>query len=106
MEFHLLRDLKNCGSSPPIYFKPGPIIVKKNNEKQDSFKVKIKTQSGNIPIKAVSLYIWIFNTGSSEALLRFLIILKKIYKGYNMKTFPHVYSMTNNILPVDALRFF
>ena len=46
----------------------------------------------------VLLYVQIFKTGSDKALLKFLVLLKKILKGQNLTTCPQWYVMANNLL--------
>ena len=89
MKLHILQAIKNHGPPPSISFKPDPSIGKKPNEKVDSMRFKIKTHTVNIDSKIVSLYLMIFNTMSAKANLKFLILLKKILKGHNLKTGPH-----------------
>ena len=75
---------------------------------------KISTPSGckqnSQPVEAnsemVILYFTIFNTISAEALLKLLMILRKIFKGNNIKTGPQHWSTTKNILAGEALLYF
>ena len=46
----------------------------------------------------VTLYVKIFKTGSDKALLKFLVLLKKIIKGQNLATLYQWYVMADNLL--------
>ena len=46
----------------------------------------------------VTLYVTIFKTGSDKALLKFLVLLKKIIKGQNLATLYQWYVMADNLL--------
>ena len=48
----------------------------------------------------VFVYIPIVKTGSSKALLKLLVLLKKILKDQNLTTVPQMYSMMKNLLYV------
>ena len=104
MKLKMLQDLKKCGLPPQISFKPDPTTWKKPDKNKYSLKVEINTQSGYMNRKMVSIYTPIFNTGSVEALLKFLVILKKIMKDQNLTNGPHCYTTTNNIIFGEALR--
>ena len=69
-------------------------------------KVEIDTKISDTNSETVSTYVPIFKTGSIEALLKFLVLLKDILKGKNLKTSPHNYAMTKNILTREALQVF
>ena len=86
MKLQILQDLNKHGPPPSISFKPYPTIGKKSDKKQALIKVDIKSQLGDINIETVSFYTLIFKTGSTEALLRFLILLKKIPNSQNLTT--------------------
>ena len=47
-------------------------------EKEESFKVYIKTQPGNINSDTVFIYLPVIKTGYVEAPLHFLVLLEKI----------------------------
>ena len=67
---------KNCVLTPLVFFKTGPTIGKKPNENQESLNVEIKTQSGEANSKIVLIYVLIFKTVISKALLKFFMLLK------------------------------
>ena len=73
----------------PILFKLDCKIGKKPNKKQESLKVKIKIQLGDTNIKIIFIFIITFRVKISEALLKLLVILKKILTGNNIKSGLH-----------------
>ena len=79
------------------------MIFNKPGENQDSLRVNIKTHPGLISSEIVYLCIKIFKTGSSESLLKFLVLLNKIINEKNLITLPKLYVMTKNILAREAL---
>ena len=101
-----LQYIKKCFPPSPIYFNPYPSIWNNPNKKADSLKANIKTQPGETDINTILLYVLIFNTGSSKSLFNFLILIKKIPKCQNLKTGPHGYAMTKNLLMVECLQVF
>ena len=72
---HMLQDIKKCRPPPPISFGPGPTIFKKPDKKRHSLRFDINTFTEEINIKTVSLYILIFKTGLTKALLKLLVVL-------------------------------
>ena len=82
------------------------MVGNKTDEKQDSLKVKIKTQPGETNRKAVLLYVTILNTGSTKAMLKLLMLPNNILRGKNLKTGPYCNYIINNILTGEALWFF
>ena len=56
MKLKLLQEVKNCGTFPPVSFKPDTIIRGGGDKKQGSLKVKIKTQTGYTKSETVSHY--------------------------------------------------
>ena len=105
MKLQLLQDLNIYGPSTLIFFNPDPMISNKLDEKQDLLKFEIKTHLGKINRKTVSLYIPIFNTGSTKEIPKFLVISNNTLKGHNLTTVLQMYAMTKNLLEGDALRF-
>ena len=85
---------------PQISFKPYLKIGNKPDEKQDLLKVEMNTHPRNINSNMVFVYIPIVKTGSSKALLKLLVLLKKILKDQNLTTVPQMYSMMKNLLYV------
>ena len=79
------------------------LISGRNPKKNDPIKIKIKTQLGELKRKTVSIYIPICNTGSAEALLKFLMILKNTQKEKNINNGTQCYDMTNNLFTGEAL---
>ena len=75
-------------------------------KRQDSLKIKINIQPGYINRKTIYFYILIFNNGLDEALLKFLILLKKIIKVQNLTMVTKCFGLTKNILTGDTLQFF
>ena len=73
---------------PQIYFTSDPMIRKKHDEMQYTLKLGIKTQLGEINMKAVFLYIPIFKSGKSEAIVNLLVLLKTILNGRSLITGP------------------
>ena len=100
MELQLIHYFNNSGTPNPISSNTDPIIFNKPEEKKDSLKMDIKTQPGEVNIKDISLYIPFFKTSSLEALIKLLLLLKKIIKSQNLTTIPQIYAMPNNILTV------
>ena len=106
MKLQMFQNLKKCGPPPPIYFNYDPIIGNQSDKNQNYLKVEIKTQPGEVNIKNVSLYILIFKTSLAESLLKFLVLLKKILKDWNLTTGPQYYVLTKNLLAVEAIQVF
>ena len=106
MKIKMLQELKNHGPIPPIYFKPNPTIGKRTNKNQDSLKFDIKTQTWDIIIEMLSLYMPMFYTSSDESLLKLLTLMNKILKNQNLITGPKYYVMANNLLSREALQVF
>ena len=71
-----LQDLNNCGSTPQIYFKPDLMIVNKLDDKKESIKTK--------------MYFF-------KAILKILVLLKKILKFQNLATVPQMYATTKTL---------
>ena len=69
----------------------------------DSFKVNIKTQLGERDSETVAIYVPLFWTGSTEALLKFFTILRKIIRVQDLSTGPQKFGMTQNLVFVEAL---
>ena len=55
--------------------------------------------------ETVSLHVPIFNTGSTKAPMKLLMLLNNIFKGDNINNGPHHYSTIKNILDGEALQF-
>ena len=106
IKLQLPQYLKNIRTPPPISFSIDTMVGKKPDEKQDSLKVKIKTQPGETNSKAVLLYVPIINIWSTKAMLKLLILPNNILRGKNLKTVPHCNYIINNILTGEALWFF
>ena len=102
----MLQDLNNHGFLPPISFKPEPDIWNKPDEKQESLKVGIKTYTVDINSETVLIYLLIFNIGLAKALLKFIVLLKKIFRGRNLTMGRQFYVMKKNLLAVEALQVF
>ena len=81
-------------------------IWNKPDKKQDSLKVNIKTQSGEICIKIVSIDVLVFNTDLAKALLKLLVWLNKILKDLNLNIGQQLHAMKNIFLAGEALQFF
>ena len=73
----------------PISFNFDRKIGEKPNKKQESLKVKIKIQLGETNIKIILIFIITVRFESLEALLKLLMILKKLLTGNKIKTSPH-----------------
>ena len=73
----------------PIFFNLDRKIGETPNKKQESLKVKIKIQLGETNIKIILIFIITVRVESLEALLKLLMILKKLLTGNNIKTSPH-----------------
>ena len=73
----------------PIFFNLDRKIGETPNKKQESLKVKIKIQLGETNIKIILIFIITVRFESLEALLKLLMILKKLLTGNNIKTSPH-----------------
>ena len=56
--------------------------------------------------KTVFIYVLIFNTVLAKALFMLIFVLKKTLKGNNLTMGHYLYTMTENILAVEALRVF
>ena len=80
----------------PDLVQSWPFDTKKAQQKQDFLKVDIKTRLGEGNSKSFFLYVPIFETVLTEALLKFLMRIKKILKEWNLRTCTHRYVMTNN----------
>ena len=91
---------------PPMFFNTNPTIGKKPDKKQDSLNVYIKTYPGGINRKTALICILVFKNGLPNALLKFLFILKKLLKAWNLTTVPQMYFMINNPLKGGDLLFF
>ena len=52
------------------------------------------------------LYVLLFKNGSSKALLKLLINLKKVMKGRNLKMYPQRDAMTKNLVSGESLWVF
>ena len=98
MKFHVIQYINNRGSPAPIYFNTNPYIGNNTDDKVVSLKVKIKTQSGEIYIEKILVCVPIFKTGKFEALLKFLVFLKKILKIHKLVTGPQRYDTTKHII--------
>ena len=77
----LLKDLNNHGMLPPIYLKPYPLIGNAPIKNKYYLSIYIKTQPIDTNSNTVSLYVPIFKTGSSEALLKLIVLLGKKPQG-------------------------
>ena len=71
MKLQMIHYPENRRMIPPITFNPKPTIVKKWNKKQDSLKVDIKTQSGDINSKIVLVYVPIFKKVFGQGTIEF-----------------------------------
>ena len=56
--------------------------------------------------KMLFLYILIFKTVLSKALLKLLVLINYILKDQNLYTGPHMYAIKKNLLARDALWIF
>ena len=99
-------NLKNSRLPPQIFYKPNPTIGKTLTDKSDSLMVDIKTQPGDRDSKTVVIYMPLFWTGSPEALLNFVILLKNIIRGQDLSTGPQKFGMTRKLVTGEALRVF
>ena len=106
MNLQLLKDLNNLLLMPLLYSNPDPIIRNNPYEKKDYLRIWIKTQQGEAKNDTVSLFVLILKTGSSKALLKFLIIINKIIEVQNLKTAPQRYDMELSSLPEKPLKFY
>ena len=102
----MLKDLKNRGPPPPISFNTNPTIGKKPYNKQESLKVDINTQPGDISRETALFYMIIFKRNLANALLNSLLLLNKTLKDQNLTMVSQYYAMTNNILAGEELQFF
>ena len=68
--------------------------------------MKIKTQLDKSNSETISLYILVFKTGLSEALLVFFIMIKNIVKGQSLTTDSHIYDMVNTLLEGESFQVF
>ena len=100
----MLQYLKNNGLSPPNNFNKNPKIIKKLDKKDNYLKVNIMTQSGEVCIKSIFLYVTIIKTGLTKSILKLLFLLKKVIKSHNLATVAQCYTMTTNILLGEALK--
>ena len=92
--------------TPPISYRSNPTLGKTPTDKLDSLKVDIKTQPGDRDSKTVVIYMPLFWTGSPEALLNFVILLKNIIRGQDLSTGPQKFGMTRKLVTGEALRVF
>ena len=106
MKLKIPQDYKNDGMLPQISFKKNPVIRNNLNENQDSLKIEINTQLSEANSGTVLIYVTIFKTGPTEALLKLRVLPNKIRKGQNINTLSYNYSMTNNLLVRDPLWVF
>ena len=98
MELQMIQDLNNHGIMPPISFNTDPTIGNKPHQNQDSLKVKINTNKGDINKKTVLIFISIFNTSLDEAPLKIIFLLEQILKYQNLNTGSQCYVMIDSIL--------
>ena len=106
MIIQFLQGLRKYDPPTKISFSPDPTIVNKYDKRQDLVKFDIKTQTGNISNKIVSLYILVFKIGLAKSLLKLLFLLNNILKVNKLTTVPQMYSMTKNFLAVQDLPSF
>ena len=72
----------------------------------ESLKVGIKNQLGERDIETLDIYVPLFRTGISEALLKFVTILHKITRGQDLSTGLQKFGMTRNLVVGESLRVF
>ena len=107
MELNIPKeDWNNCGLLPPICYKPDPAIGKTPADRSDFLWVDIKTQPGDRVSDTVAIYVSLFLTGSTEALLKFVTLFKNIIWGQDMSTVPHKFGMTRNLVVGESLWVF
>ena len=90
---------------PPILYKPAQTIIKTLAENLDSLKANIKTQPGERDSDMIVIYMPMFWTGSTEDLLKFVMISNKIIRVQDIYTGSHKFGMTSNLIDGEALRF-
>ena len=103
MNTQIIQDIKNRGI-PPQFLSTLTHNWQKPDENQDPLKVDIKTHTGEVNRKTVSLWIPICNTSSSKSGLKFVASLKKNMKGQNLTKVLQCYAMENNILEGEAVQ--
>ena len=83
-----------------------PLIILNPNEKLDSIRVEINFKIGERDRNTLYIYVPIFKTGLVNALIKFLVLLKKIRKFQNLTTGTHRYVITKNLLEGKSLQVF
>ena len=106
MKLQLLYYLNNNGPPPPISFKTNPTIIKTPDKKQDSLKLDINTNPGEINSEVVLIYMTIFKTRLSKSLIKLLVLPEKIINSQNPTTVTQMYDMKKNHLEGYSLRVF
>ena len=88
---------------PPISYNTNITIRKTPTENSDYLKVNIKNQPRERDSETVAIYMPLFRTGSTGALLKFVTILHKIISGKYLSIEPQKFGMTPNLVVVEAL---
>ena len=106
MKLNIANDLKNLWPLPLIFYKPNHTTRKTPTDKSDSLKFDIKTKPGESDSDIVAIYVPLFQTGSTEDLLKFVTILNKVIKGQDISKGPLKYEMTRNLVIGESLQVF
>ena len=99
-------DVENRGLLPPILYKSYPTISKTPADKSDSLKVDIKNQPRERDSDTVAIYVLLFCTGTTEALVKFVTTLHKIILCQDLFTGPQTFRITSNLVVRGAIRVF
>ena len=97
---------KIWGPPPLISYQTDVTIGKRPTYKSDSLKFNINIQPGDRYNDTVAIYVQLFQTGSPDALLKFLTLLHKIIRDQDLSTGPQRFGMTSNLVDGEAMWVF